>query len=278
MKWKQFLTPVQGMDARQAKDYLDSRPLDSVTILDVRQPGEYEAGHIPGAKLIPLPELKDRSREIAPDKPVVVYCAIGGRSRIAAQMLSGESFPEVYNLSGGFKAWQENRAVGPEDSGLQLFNGSESAEEVLVTAYSLEEGLREFYLSMIPRVETDAARNLFTKLADIEIHHQDRIIKEYERITGTHLSRSEFAEKITGTAMEGGLTGEEYAGLYRADLNAPFDIISLAMAIEAQALDMYSRASRNLNDPVSRKLLSQIAHEEQTHLQLLGELIDLSKI
>jgi len=49
------------------------RSSDDVTILDVRQPGEYEAGHIPGAKLIPLPDLADRLDEIDPDKPAVVY-------------------------------------------------------------------------------------------------------------------------------------------------------------------------------------------------------------
>ena len=73
MRWKQFFTPVKSMDALQAKDYLAENPAEAYTILDVRQPEEYKSGHIPGAKLIPLPDLKDRMDEIDPNKPAIVY-------------------------------------------------------------------------------------------------------------------------------------------------------------------------------------------------------------
>ena len=73
MRWKQFLTPVKSIDADQAKKYLADKSLEDVTILDVRQPKEYEAGHIPGAKLIPMPDLAKRLDEIDPGKPTVVY-------------------------------------------------------------------------------------------------------------------------------------------------------------------------------------------------------------
>ena len=64
---------LKSFNAEQARSYIADRPSDDVTILDVRQPGEYEDGHIPGAKLIPLPDLADRLDEIDPDKPAVVY-------------------------------------------------------------------------------------------------------------------------------------------------------------------------------------------------------------
>jgi len=73
MRWKQFFTPAKSFDAEQARSYMADKSSDEVTILDVRQPGEYEGGHIPGAKLIPLPDLADRLDEIDPDKPAVVY-------------------------------------------------------------------------------------------------------------------------------------------------------------------------------------------------------------
>jgi len=73
MRWKQFLTPVKSIDADQAKKYLADKSLEDVTILDVRQPKEYETGHIPGAKLIPMPDLMQRLDEIDPSKPTVVY-------------------------------------------------------------------------------------------------------------------------------------------------------------------------------------------------------------
>lgn len=73
MRWKQFLTPVKSINADQAREQLAGTSLEEVTILDVRQPHEYEKGHIPGAKLIPLPELSERLDEIDPQKETVVY-------------------------------------------------------------------------------------------------------------------------------------------------------------------------------------------------------------
>ena len=73
MNWRQFLTPVKSIDTNQAKSYLADKQVEDVTILDVRQPREYEAGHIPGAVLSPLPELTDSLDRIDKSKPVVVY-------------------------------------------------------------------------------------------------------------------------------------------------------------------------------------------------------------
>jgi predicted sulfurtransferase len=73
MNWRQFLTPVTSIDTDQAKSFLADKQVDDVTILDVRQPKEYEAGHIPGAILMPLPELTDHLQRIDRNKPVMVY-------------------------------------------------------------------------------------------------------------------------------------------------------------------------------------------------------------
>jgi len=74
--------------------------------------------------------------------------------------------------------------------------------------------------------------------------------------------------------MEGGLNTEEYMQLFNANLDSPSEVVGLAMSIEAQALDMYHRASENAQDPASREVLYQIALEEQEHLKLLGELFE----
>jgi len=73
MRWKQFLTPVRNMDTEEAKAYLDKQEEGTFTLLDVRQLGEYEKTRIPGAKLVPLPELTDRIGELDPEKPVIAY-------------------------------------------------------------------------------------------------------------------------------------------------------------------------------------------------------------
>ena len=274
MRWKQFLTPVKSLDADQARNYMENRDSDQLTILDVRQPNEYESGHISGSKLIPLPDLTERLHEIDPKKPTVVYCAIGGRSRVAAQMLAGNGFENVVNLSGGFKTWKGEAAIGREDLGLELFTGDESPEKTLVVAYSLEAGLHDFYASMIPRVKNKDAQNIFQKLSEIEVKHQDRIFNEYIRLSGKPVSRDAFEKNMVHTAVEGGLTTEEYTNLFQPDWESVADIIGLAMSIEAQALDLYLRAADRSPSPESRKVLAQIGDEERAHLKQLGKLME----
>jgi len=73
VKWLKFLTPVNNMDAEEAKTYIRTHKEGTYSLLDVRQPSEYEKSHIPGAVLIPLPELLNRHGELDPEKPVIAY-------------------------------------------------------------------------------------------------------------------------------------------------------------------------------------------------------------
>lgn len=73
MRWKQFLVPVGSMDTEEARAYIGKHKEGTFTLLDVRQPGEYEKARIPGAKLIPLPELSNRLAELDREKPTLVY-------------------------------------------------------------------------------------------------------------------------------------------------------------------------------------------------------------
>lgn len=74
----------------------------SVTLLDTRTQAEFACGHFEGFCNIPVDELRERLKEIAPDKPVYVNCQSGLRSYIACRILAGNGF-ECYNFSGGFR-------------------------------------------------------------------------------------------------------------------------------------------------------------------------------
>jgi rubrerythrin len=189
-------------------------------------------------------------------------------------MLAGKGFKDVLNLSGGFKAWKSKAAFGPEDQGLELFSGMESPATALVVAYGLEAGLHDFYLSMIPKVNNNEVKDLFQKLSEIEIKHQERIFSEYVKMTGSSETKADFEKSIVSQAVEGGLTTEEYINRFGPDWDSAIDIIELAMSIEAQALDLYQRASERRSDPQSQKALVQIADEERSHLAQLGKLIE----
>lgn len=274
MRWKQFFTPVKSIDAQQARSLMDTQTPESLVLLDVRQPGEYEDGHLPGARLIPLPELNERLAELNPQKTTLVYCAVGGRSRVAAQLLAAKNFDNVYNLAGGFKAWQAKPAYGPAESGLALFTGKESLEQVLGTAYSLESGLEDFYRSMAAEAADAEAVNLFGRLADIETRHRKRILDIYETLTGTPPDRKVFEAEAVGPEIEGGMTTEQYLAMFRPDLTSAVEIADVAMSIEAQAMDLYQRAAERVVKAQAKQALQQIANEEQAHLKQLGNLID----
>lgn len=105
------LTPEQILEERLYHD-IDGREgaklvaAGNVRVVDVRTPQETSSGIIAGAQLIPVDQLESRLREIPKDgKPVLVYCAAGGRSAAACEFLSQQGYDNLYNLVGGFGTW-----------------------------------------------------------------------------------------------------------------------------------------------------------------------------
>lgn len=78
---------------------------DAVTLVDIRNPGEVASGAIPGAMAVPLAQLRTRLTQIPAGRPVVVHCAGGWRSSVAASLLRAEGFDDVSDLEGGYNAW-----------------------------------------------------------------------------------------------------------------------------------------------------------------------------
>lgn len=68
-----YFKTVSSMTAEEVRTFLKNKKLDEYNLVDVRQPKEYERGHIPGARLIPVGELHDRIQELDPDKPTITY-------------------------------------------------------------------------------------------------------------------------------------------------------------------------------------------------------------
>ena len=75
------------------------------TVLDVRNRSEWEEGHVPGARLVPLPELRARLGELRGAERIAVHCQGGSRSAVAASVLRAAGFTDVANVDGGFTAW-----------------------------------------------------------------------------------------------------------------------------------------------------------------------------
>ena len=94
------VNPVQATQLINREDAL---------VVDVREPGEYGAGHILGARNVPLSRIGAGGAEVAKkkDRTVIVYCDTGNRSAKAAATLRNQGFAKAVNLAGGLGAWQQ---------------------------------------------------------------------------------------------------------------------------------------------------------------------------
>jgi rhodanese-related sulfurtransferase len=103
--WQRLVAPaLSGVKKISAAEYV-KMSTQPHTLLDVRQDAEWASGHAAAAIHIPLGEVMQRSDEIPLDQPVVVICASGNRSAMAATKLAKSGFTTVYNFSGGMSAW-----------------------------------------------------------------------------------------------------------------------------------------------------------------------------
>lgn len=80
-------------------------------LIDVRTDKEHAAGHLPNSVLIDYykSDFKSQLAKLDKDKPVAVYCALGGRSSSALKILKSMGFKEAYDLAGGFTGWQKEK-------------------------------------------------------------------------------------------------------------------------------------------------------------------------
>jgi sulfur-carrier protein adenylyltransferase/sulfurtransferase len=117
----QVRSEIDEVSTIEAHERLDSS--DGTLFVDVREPDEWEEGHIPGALYTGRGRLESRIEGLVPDKgrPLVVYCSVGARSAFAAKALEDLGYANVVNLAGGFADWKRNgldvsipRVLSPE--------------------------------------------------------------------------------------------------------------------------------------------------------------------
>ena len=271
---RKLFTPVESLDAEQTQALLKERQEGSYTILDVRQPGEYEEEHIPGAKLIPLPLLNDSLDQLDSNKPIIVHCASGGRSRVAAQLLSGQGFREVYNLTGGIKAWKGAKATGPTEVNLDLVRGDEGPGEIIALAYGMERSLQIFYVTMGEKAQDQKLVALFKNLAAVEEHHKNLLFELQKNVYSGTVDLSSFEGGIDSRILEGGFEMKDFMEKNEPYVRTVVGVLDVAMMLETQALDLYLRFADKLSRQDAKQILFKIAREEKAHLASLGLLLD----
>lgn len=104
--------PPLEIDPARVAEWLQQDP--GLQLIDVREPYEHEAGHIEATRPIELVKLSSEASTLDPERPVVFYCRVGGRSLMAAQALRAAGF-DAYSMVGGLARWaSEGRPLSPE--------------------------------------------------------------------------------------------------------------------------------------------------------------------
>ena len=101
-------------------------------VIDVRQPSEYEAGHVPGSTHIGAGELPEKLDRLPRDRPIATICASGYRSSVAASMLRAAGFEDVAPVANGLPTWEAHGfpvEYGPEGAGNSWPTATQAADE-----------------------------------------------------------------------------------------------------------------------------------------------------
>jgi sulfur-carrier protein adenylyltransferase/sulfurtransferase len=106
--YSQAKDQIHEVDTTQAEKLLEQNP--DIKLLDVREKNEWDEGHVPGAVHVPRGYLELRVENTLPDKekPILLYCAGGVRSTLAAKTLQDMGYKDVTALEGGFTAWKDH--------------------------------------------------------------------------------------------------------------------------------------------------------------------------
>ena len=100
------LSPMKELGTLGVTHLVNTR---DALLLDVRETAEYEGGRLPNAMHVPLSQIESRAAEFGKHvaRPVIAYCELGNRSRMAGGALAKAGFAEIYHLNGGIRAWRD---------------------------------------------------------------------------------------------------------------------------------------------------------------------------
>ena len=103
--WQEEGEPFTRITPKAANEMLAD---GNVQLIDVRNQDEWDAGHVPGATLIPVDDLFTRMDELDGDKKLLFICAMGVRSALACEMAAAFEYTNLYNIEGGTGAWADD--------------------------------------------------------------------------------------------------------------------------------------------------------------------------
>lgn len=253
-------------------------------LVDVRQPEEYKAGHIPGATLLPLGEVENSLDKLPPDKDVVFYCAAGKRSAMAARLAveSGRFQSRLLSLQGGFGAWDGLSL--PDFPKVELFAADDSLHEMLLRAMEQEKGAMRLYTSVGeaaagPRGSKPIC-SLMQELAGFEEAHAKAVYDHLQKHWQDAREIPPFQElfdSMAGTILEGGRDVSELDSWIRdARQGGCMELAELALELEMSALDLYNALADRMKESAieAEDVFRSLAQQEKSHARLIMKHLD----
>jgi rhodanese-related sulfurtransferase/rubrerythrin len=262
---------IKGLTANEIKTILDKDKTGEYLLVDVRQPEEYENGHIPGAVLIPLGELEDRQGELDRNKKIITYCRSGRRSMAAAINLCGLGFKGVQHLEGGILDWSYETITGMPERRPQLVTETADVKDILMLAIKLEKGSCDFYIAAKNKVHQTHMKDTLQTLADAEEGHMRRLYRQAVSLLGDGILPpfDRLKDEIKVEYMEGGI--EINPALAKLDENFADDLEALEIALEKEYMsyDFYKRIATLVENLDAKTLIHELAMEERNHANAL---------
>ena len=263
---------VKRLRPEELKEILERDKIGQFVLVDVRQPEEYRAGHIPGARLVPLGELEARHGELEREKKIVTYCRSGHRSMGAAILLCGLGFKDTYTMDGGMLDWNYEILTGLPEGKPELVTEKKDVGDVLMIALKLEKGSREFYSQAAEKVKSPKTIEAFLRLARIEEKHMERIYDRYGEVLGKDRlpAFNLLKQRLNPEYMEGGI--EINKALYRIEkrmFRDEMEALEIALEKEYVSYDFYRRVAGVIASADTQALLNELAWEERKHIKSL---------
>ncbi len=192
---------LQDISAAELRDLL-SRPEHKVVVVDVRQPEEYELGHLPGALLLPLSELEADLGRLPDARRLVLYCQSGQRSKYAGLVAVQAGRENIYNLDGGILAWRDKTLTGAP--ALAALDTSGPLPDVIRGALELEKGAQRLYEGLLAEVSGTMLEPAMRDLAGAEVGHGRALHLLLSKLTPDLGEFDEVWGSLTGELLEGG--------------------------------------------------------------------------
>lgn len=262
---------VNSISPDEVRTIIKEKSAAQYHLLDVRQPSEYEQGHIPGAELIPLAELQSNFNRLHPDRITIVYCRSGNRSRSGVGILNGEGLDDVYNMEGGILAYNGLVAAGPPETGVFCFSENMTPEQLIAMAWYIEDGSQQ-YIESVKNIAKDEEKNAtFRSLIAHKIAHKESLSQLFQKISG-QATTEDFPTSVLQSpphAVMAGCVSVSDAVNWSKNKNIS-DILDFLMALEANTFDLYLKLGRQVESDRARTVFMELSEEEARHLEQLS--------